>query len=90
MELATHGNPDPDEFLQEFRKIRTGIYDAPDDFVIRFDTDSLPSFEPVDEELWKACAGSSIVTHLTLDRVYEALQTSEKCNHIWALFERSF
>ncbi|KAF3006191.1 hypothetical protein E8E15_000886 [Penicillium rubens] len=87
MDLALH---DPGEFLQKFRKIRTGIYDAPDDFVIKHDADKSPSFEPVDEELWKACAGSSVVTHFTLDRVYEALQTSEKCNHIWALFERIF
>ncbi|KAJ5264961.1 hypothetical protein N7505_007754 [Penicillium chrysogenum] len=87
MDFAPH---DPGEFLQNFRKIRTGIYDAPDGFVIKYDADKSPSFEPVDEELWKACAGSSVVTHFTLDRVYEALQTSEKCNHIWTLFERNF
>ncbi|KAJ5200394.1 hypothetical protein N7472_005598 [Penicillium cf. griseofulvum] len=56
----TQGPPDPGEFLQKFRKIRTGIYDAPDDFVIKHDADKSPSFEPVDEELWKACAGSSV------------------------------
>ena len=26
----TQGPPDPDKFLQEFRKLGTGIYDAPD------------------------------------------------------------
>ncbi|KAJ5423587.1 hypothetical protein N7491_008803 [Penicillium cf. griseofulvum] len=38
----------------------------------------------------KRAPEAAFVTHFTLDRVYEALQTSEKCNHIWALFERIF
>ncbi|KAJ5795653.1 uncharacterized protein N7518_004193 [Penicillium psychrosexuale] len=88
MDFAPH---DPDTFLREFRRIGTGIYDAPDDFVIKLDADTRgPLFEPIDEKLWTACAGSSIVTHFTIDRIYEALQKSENCSHIWALFESFF
>ncbi|KAJ5500619.1 hypothetical protein N7453_009670 [Penicillium expansum] len=90
MEYSLHGPPDPDIFLQEFRKIRTGIYDSPDDFFIKFDASESPSFEPVDQELWRECARSSTVTHFSLDRIYKALQTSKNCNHIWTIFRHIF